>query len=328
MSVHKIRELATILHANHTPELHSYVADKLQEMGLTMADMYQKLEMGHKKVEAFREEGSCGLSTPVHSHRFMELICCRSTIGASCVMESQSYPLRQGDIFLVPPGVSHAVLMPGNPKLQKKHYVLWISVDFMAQLAEEFPFFSRYPLKSAALIHTAGTVWEHLELYFRSIVEEWEQRTPGWEPTMVATTVLLLSHLSRAVAEVPGRRNTPEKQDLLNQVLIFVEANLADKITLENTAGHFFISTTTLSSLFSRRMGISFYQYVLQRRLREARDLICKGMPIETIASKVGFSDYSAFYRAFRREYGMSPRQYRRAYYLEKDQLTAMKPED
>lgn len=321
MSVHKIRELAAMLHENHSAQMDAYVSEALRSMGLSMADMYQQLEMTHKKVEAFREEGCCGMSTPVHSHRFMELICCRSSIGGECVIDSRHYPLRQGDIILIPPGVSHAVLSPEDPEAQKRHYVLWISVEFMAQLAEDFSFFTRYPLKTGTLIHTAGTAWEYLELYFRSVVEEWESKTPGWEPVMVSTTVLLLTYLNRAVTAVPVAQNTPEKQDLLNHLLTYVEANLHERITLEDTADRFWISTTTLSTLFSKKMGISFYQYVLQRRLRQARDLICQGMPIENVAARVGFSDYSAFYRAFRREYGVSPRQYRKNFSSEKNQL-------
>lgn len=315
MSVHKFRDLVAELHANHTADTYERVWRTLSGMGFSMADMYQQLEMDHKNVEAFREEGSCGMSTPVHTHRFLELICCRSSIGSRCVIGSEEFPLNQGDILVVPPGISHAVLMPEEGSFQKKHYVLWISMDFLAQLAEEYPFFGRYPLNTANLLHTAGTAWEHLELSFRNIVEEWEHKAPGWDPNMTAATVQLLVQISRAVSAIsslPVQQSSQEKQDLLNRLLIYVEANLSERITLEETAEHFWISTTTLSSLFSRRMGISFYQYVLRRRLREARDQIAQGMPIETAAAKVGFSDYSAFYRAFRREYGMSPRQYRR----------------
>lgn len=320
MSMHKIRELAFLLHANHTPQMDIYVAETLHQMGLSVADMYLQLEMAHKNVEAFREEGPCGISSPVHSHRFMELICCRSSIGSECIIGSERFSLRQGDIMLVPPGVSHAVLMPPDPEIPKKHYVLWIGMEFLSQLGDTFPFFTRHPLDTGTLIHTAGTAWEHLELYFRSIVEEWERKTPGWEPAMTSATVMLLTYLNRAVSAGEAAPNAAEKQDLLNQLLLYVEANLSDRITLEETAGHFWISTTTLSNLFSKRMGISFYQYVLRRRLREARDLIDQGMPIETVASRVGFSDYSAFYRAFRREYGMSPRQYRRSVAADKGQ--------
>ncbi len=58
-------------------------------------------------------------------------------------------------------------------------------------------------------------------------------------------------------------------------------------------------------------MGISFYQYVTQRRLVAAKNLILQNIPMEIVAGKVGFSDYSSFYRAFKSEYGISPRQFR-----------------
>ena len=315
MSVHKIRDLVTSLHENQGSERHDHAIKTLREMGFSPSDIYRQLEMSHKNAEAFRVESDSAQSSPIHSHRFLEVVCCRTSIGSRCVIESEEYPLNQGDILLVPPGVSHAVLMPEEGNLQKKHYVLWISMEFLTHLAEEFPFFNRYPLNTASLIHTAGTSWENLELIMRDIVEEWERKAPGWEPVMTSEVVRLLVHLSRAVSAVsdlPVIQGSQEKQDLLNRLLIYVEANLAEKITLEETADHFWISTTTLSTLFSKRMGISFYQYVLKRRLREARDQMAQGIPIETAAAKVGFSDYSAFYRAFRREYGLSPRQYRR----------------
>ena len=76
-------------------------------------------------------------------------------------------------------------------------------------------------------------------------------------------------------------------------------------------ARKFYVSSSTLSHLFKQKMGISIYHYVTQRRLISAKNLISKGMALEQVATRVGFSDYSAFYRVFRQEYGISPRQYR-----------------
>ena len=42
-----------------------------------------------------------------------------------------------------------------------------------------------------------------------------------------------------------------------------------------------------------------------------AKNLIVEGLPLEAVAEQVGFSDYSAFYRAFKGEFGISPRQFR-----------------
>ena len=59
-------------------------------------------------------------------------------------------------------------------------------------------------------------------------------------------------------------------------------------------------------------MGVSFYRCVTQRRLIASKALILQGIPLEQVSERVGFADYSGFYRAFRQEYGISPRQYRR----------------
>ena len=56
---------------------------------------------------------------------------------------------------------------------------------------------------------------------------------------------------------------------------------------------------------------MSFYRYVTQRRLIAAKSLIESGAHLEHAALQSGFQDYSGFYRAFRQEYGISPRQYR-----------------
>ena len=56
-------------------------------------------------------------------------------------------------------------------------------------------------------------------------------------------------------------------------------------------------------------MGVSFYRCVTQRRLIAAKTHIWDGEPLDLVSQKVGFSDYSTFYRAFKREYGVSPRE-------------------
>ena len=59
-------------------------------------------------------------------------------------------------------------------------------------------------------------------------------------------------------------------------------------------------------------MGISFYQCVTQKRLIASKALIEQNLALESVAERVGFNDYSSFYRAFKQEFGISPRQYRK----------------
>ncbi|MBR6790820.1 MAG: helix-turn-helix domain-containing protein [Oscillospiraceae bacterium] len=99
--------------------------------------------------------------------------------------------------------------------------------------------------------------------------------------------------------------------DLLERAMAYIEKNLSRKISLAETAQHFYVSESTVSQIFRKKMGVSFYRCVTQRRLIAAKRLIPEAHNMEEVAEQTGFSDYSSFYRAFKQEYGISPRQYR-----------------
>ena len=58
-------------------------------------------------------------------------------------------------------------------------------------------------------------------------------------------------------------------------------------------------------------MHVSFYHYVTQRRLIAAKSMILEEPNLDLLSEAIGFSDYSSFYRAFKKEFGISPREYR-----------------
>ena len=63
--------------------------------------------------------------------------------------------------------------------------------------------------------------------------------------------------------------------------------------------------------VFKEQGGISVHQYILKKRMQASREAILGGENISQVYERFGFRDYSSFYRAFRREYGMSPKEYR-----------------
>ena len=64
-----------------------------------------------------------------------------------------------------------------------------------------------------------------------------------------------------------------------------------------------------ISRIFHQATGSSLWEYVTIKRLLAARAMIQRGEPAGTACLACGFSDYSAFFRAYRSHFGHVPRQ-------------------
>ena len=125
------------------------------------------------------------------------------------------------------------------------------------------------------------------------------------------SSLKILAYLDRAYYDSAAGILKAEEPELLDKVTAYIEDHYAEHMTIRDIAHKFYISDSSISHQFKQKMGISIYHYVTQRRLISAKNLITKGIALEHVATQVGFSDYSSFYRAFKQEYGISPRQYK-----------------
>ena len=187
-----------------------------------------------------------------------------------------------------------------------------MSREFVARLTQAFPFPTAVGWEQPFLLRTAGTSWESLGGHIHASVEEALCRSPGWEAIVAGNTMVLLSLLARALSEQEGAPLArAEKPELLERVFAYIEAHLGEQITLAETAKHFWVSESKIRQTFHQKLGVSFYRCVTQRRLIEAKSLIIQGVPLNEVSERVGFADYSTFFRAFKQEYGIAPSQFR-----------------
>jgi AraC-like DNA-binding protein/mannose-6-phosphate isomerase-like protein (cupin superfamily) len=286
--------------------------EQCDALGINLETIYQELEMNSAYADCHRDISREAGFVRLHSHSFYELIYCVSSDNVQYLIGTERYRLQRGDIVMVPPGVSHRPLLPEKMPEPYKRYVLWISPEFAQTLASLFPEEINGVKPDTYLLRTEGTGWEHLGDYFRTGVQEAETARPGWEMAVVGNTMILIAQLQRALRDSQVKPLKAEQPDLLDRVMGYVEANLERKITLSETARYFYVSESTISQMFRKKMGVSFYRCVTQRRLIAAKSLIEDGIPMEEVSGRVGFTDYSSFYRAFKQEYGISPRQYRK----------------
>ena len=106
---------------------------------------------------------------------------------------------------------------------------------------------------------------------------------------------------------------------MLQQVIDYIEKSLFDELSPVVIAAHFFISESTLSSLFKIVCEMTIMEYIRNRRLSlAAEELLVSNIPIIELAYKYGYETPEAFTKAFSRFHGFPPSFVRRGFSVSK----------
>lgn len=123
---------------------------------------------------------------------------------------------------------------------------------------------------------------------------------------------LLTFLMEESRSAVPPDRSS-HGEPVVHAIRSYLDENFAKKIALDELAEMFFFNKYYLTRIFKQQFGTSIMNYVLYRRIAQAKQLL-RFTPnsIEAVAEACGLQDSNYFARAFRKVEGMSPREYRK----------------
>ncbi|OXM86002.1 response regulator [Paenibacillus rigui] len=145
---------------------------------------------------------------------------------------------------------------------------------------------------------------QHAEI--KRVLEQILSTTTMFE--MVETCERLLGRLS----EMVHQRNSSIEINPIDTVVRYVDEHYSTPITLSMMADKVYLNPSYLSTLFKNKLGITFVDYVTQRRIEESkRLLLASEKKIVDIAKATGFTNLRHFNRVFRTLTGQTPGEYR-----------------
>ena len=271
--------------------------------------------MQSKDFEAFYYSDLNFQTLPAHTHDYYEFYLFLEG-DLDLEISGHARPLHPGDMVLVPPGVSHHALMHSSDRPYRR-FVLWVSQEYAARLLKESPDYV-FLMQRAA---TSGRCYYHFhEAEFSSIqsrlirlLEEFHSNRYGRNAAVYLALNDLLLYMNRIIYE----REHPVVSgsgDLMQEITLFIDEHLTEDLSLDVLADHVCLSKYYIAHYFKDSLGISIHQYITKKRLQSCSEAIAAGSDITRTFDEYGFRDYSSFYRMFRKEYGMSPREYQEAH--------------
>ena len=125
--------------------------------------------------------------------------------------------------------------------------------------------------------------------------------------------------LARLEFELAGSRTLARMQAFHPQLSLatdFINRSYVKSLSLEDVAKAAAVSVSHLHLLFRVHLGESPHQYLIQKRLRIAGNALATGsQSIKVVAAEVGYPNAENFCRAFKKFFGCSASEYRRAYF-------------
>jgi AraC-like DNA-binding protein len=220
-------------------------------------------------------------------------------------INGKSTRLHAGDISCLPAG-SDVRFSGESPGRHWGFRFSWGKVDSAAEVWE-LPTIIVMGGLQQSIIHECTHIAAGFNALTRDILER--ERKCKIASARLLTLLLELAQQSK--------RETQKSEKVLQQIITLLEGNLKEKLMMNQIASRVGVTQTYLSTIFKRRFGITISQYIQQRRISQAKELLTRTMlPINTIGQEIGMSDPQYFNKQFRRAVGISPSRYREKLYL------------
>lgn len=227
-----------------------------------------------------------------HCHPQYELIAVFEG-DISIMIEGRSYTLTANNAIIIPP-LSYHTVTANKRGIYKRMMVLFDLSAIPNVLHEHF---------TDNITASVFNSYQFNDLRKIRASEDSEFYKPFAESIMI--------RIMYECIESRATNSSENINDVLNQIISYIDGHLCERITLDDIALHTARSKSSVCHLFCEQMKISPKQYILQKKLAFAGKLIHDGIPPTIAAMRIGYDNYSDFYRMYVKHFKKTPSQYK-----------------
>lgn len=238
-------------------------------------------------------------------------------------IEEKCYKLEYGDCLLIPPGIPHYPEFLSCNKPYRR-FVFWLGKAYYDKLHQWYPDitygFDYADSHQSYRFHTDHITTKEVQWKLTGLLEETGSERPFRLLTLELSAVSFLVFINRLLYDSLHHKSAVYENVLYLNICDYINQHLEEDLSLDSLSAFFYVSKYHISHIFKDNMGISLHQYISKKRLHASKHSILSDQPISHVYQQYGFKDYTSFFRAFKKEYGVSPKEYREQHRLPEQQ--------
>lgn len=244
-------------------------------------------------------------SYALHWHDFYELELVVQGEGTNRI-NGVSHEMKPGSFFVLTPTDFHEICAAKPLTLYSVHFNLfWADQQVRAMLLA---------MPQAFSVHLQGAQRSSIQSELDTLAHEFSGHAPGRDAMLRSCFTKVAVQILR-LAALPQQDPVCAKDlSYVVQALSVIGNSFKEPITLSDVASQVHLSPAYLSRCFHTLVGETFQAYLIRVRLSAAANLLAAtDLPVTSVCLECGFRSPEHFCRSFKRRYGLTPAQLRRA---------------
>ena len=261
----------------------------------------------HEDFRLFHNTDTLGTGVGIHFHDFYKVTFVKYGTGRYMI-DGKCYDIMSGDIILVGMNVPHQPLFASGELYDR--YTLYISSAMIEDFdIPECHIYDLFSSSSGNVIRPRGGESDRFAGIMKRI--EAENASSSYAAHLAARlcvmSFLIETGRTREDSALIVPLHLPEG-DMMLDILRYVNDNLCESISAKDTASHFDIDEQTMLNDFEGAFGCPMEEYISNRRLTKAREMIQEGTAPADACYSCGYGSYTEFAKAYQNKFGTAPR--------------------